>query len=108
MRTIAAAIAGSLLGIIIKPQADQANTIGITILVGIIFYYYHTLLPRKAERYPKIKRKNYKQMEFRFYFHAINIYGNIYRTNQHTVLKCMANQLVALLPQVFHELFDRV
>ena len=58
MRTIAAAIAGSLLGIIIKPQADQANTIGITILVGIIFYYLsHIIAKRMAGEISKDKKK---------------------------------------------------
>ena len=33
-----AAIAGSILGAIVKPNSDQSNTIGLTILVGIIFY----------------------------------------------------------------------
>lgn len=58
MRIIAAAIAGSLLGIIIKPQADQANTIGITILVGIIFYYIsHIIAKNMAGEIPKDKKK---------------------------------------------------
>lgn len=58
MRTIAAAIAGSLLGIIIKPQSDQANTIGITILVGIIFYYIsHIIAKKMAEEISKDKKK---------------------------------------------------
>jgi len=33
-----AAIAGSILGLIIKPYSVQSNTLGLTILVGIIFY----------------------------------------------------------------------
>ncbi len=58
MRTIAAAIAGSLLGMIIKPQADQANTIGITILVGIIFYYMsHIIAKKMAVGISKDKKK---------------------------------------------------
>ncbi len=58
MRTIAAAIAGSLLGMIIKPQADQANTIGITILVGIIFYYIsHIIAKKMAVDISKDKKK---------------------------------------------------
>jgi len=58
MRTVFAAVAGSLLGIIIKPQADQANTIGITILVGIIFYYIsHIIAKKMAMETSKDKKK---------------------------------------------------
>jgi hypothetical protein len=50
MRTIVAAIAGSLLGIILKPRADQANTIGITILIAIIFYIISYFIAKKMAK----------------------------------------------------------
>ncbi len=50
MRTIVAAIAGSLLGIILKPRADQTNTIGITILIAIIFYLISYFVAKKMAK----------------------------------------------------------
>jgi len=53
-----AAIAGSILGIIVKPHADQSNTIGITMVVGIIFYIISYIIAKKvAGQIPKDKKK---------------------------------------------------
>lgn len=53
-----AVIAGSLLGIIIKPNSDQSNTIGLTILIGIIFYSISQFIAtRMAGDIPKEKKK---------------------------------------------------
>lgn len=38
MRIITAVIAGIILGFIFQPGAEQSSTVGITILIGIIFY----------------------------------------------------------------------
>ena len=46
-RTIMAAIAGSILGLIIKPYSVQSNTLGLTILVGIIFYIVSYIIAKK-------------------------------------------------------------
>ena len=58
LRVVMAAVAGSILGVIIKPNSDQSNTIGLTILVGIIFYSVsHIIASRMAGNLPKEKKK---------------------------------------------------
>lgn len=58
LRTILAAIAGSILGIIVKPHAEQSNTIGITMVVGIIFYIISYIIAKKlVGEIPKDKKK---------------------------------------------------
>jgi hypothetical protein len=58
LRVIIAAIAGSILGIIIKPNSDQSNTIGLTILIGIISYAISQIIAtRIATGVPKDKKK---------------------------------------------------
>ena len=58
MRTILAAIAGSILGIIIKPDSVQSSTLGVTILVGIIFYIISYIIAKKmVGQIPKDKRR---------------------------------------------------
>ncbi len=52
-----AAIAGSILGTIVQPKAEQSNTIGITILIGIIFYVISYFIAKKmASDMPPIKQ----------------------------------------------------
>ena len=59
LRTIMAAIAGSILGLIIKPNSVQSNTLRLTILVGIIFYIVSYIIAKKiAGMFQKIKRIN--------------------------------------------------
>jgi membrane protein insertase Oxa1/YidC/SpoIIIJ len=58
LRVVMAAIAGSILGAIVKPNSDQSNTIGLTILVGIIFYAVSQIIAtRMAGDLPKEKKK---------------------------------------------------
>jgi membrane protein insertase Oxa1/YidC/SpoIIIJ len=58
MRAIVAVFAGSLLGAILKPHADQGNTIGITILIAIIFYIISYVIAKNmAKDVTKEKRK---------------------------------------------------
>ena len=59
LRVVMAAIAGSILGVVVKPNSDQSNTIGLTILVGIIFYSAsHIIASRMAgNNLPKDKKK---------------------------------------------------
>ena len=78
LRVVMAAIAGSILGAIVKPNSDQSNTIGLTILVGIIFYSVsHIIASRMAGDLPK--EKNNYNSNFWFYFHVTYVYGiNIY------------------------------
>jgi len=58
LRVVIAAIAGSILGIIVKPNSDQSNTIGLTILIGIIFYAISQIIAtRMAKIVPKEKKK---------------------------------------------------
>ena len=73
-----AAIAGSILGAIVKPNSDQSNTIGLTILIGIIFYSISQIIAtRMAGDLPK--EKNNHNSNFWLYFHVIYIYGvNLY------------------------------
>jgi predicted PurR-regulated permease PerM len=88
LRTILAAIAGSLLGIIIKPHADQANTIGITILIGIIFYYIsYYIAKRMTKEIPKDKKKKIATNGvFAFIFMLLAFMVIIFTAlNQHTI-----------------------
>ncbi len=58
LRIVFAIIAGSILGVIVKPNSDQSNTIGITILIGIIFYAVSQIIAtRMAKDVPKDKKK---------------------------------------------------
>ncbi|MDQ2684567.1 MAG: hypothetical protein M3Y25_01850 [Thermoproteota archaeon] len=58
LRVILAAIAGSILGVIVKPNSDHSNTIGLTILIGIIFYAISQIIAsRIAKGVPKDKKK---------------------------------------------------
>jgi zinc transporter ZupT len=58
LRIFFAIIAGSILGIIVKPNSDQSNTIGLTILIGIIFYAISQIIAtRIAKNVPKDKKK---------------------------------------------------
>lgn len=58
MRTILAAIAGSILGIIIKPDSVQSSTLGVTILVGVIFYIISYIIAKNmVGEIPKDKRR---------------------------------------------------
>jgi membrane protein insertase Oxa1/YidC/SpoIIIJ len=58
LRVVMAAIAGSILGAIVKPNSDQSNTIGLTILIGIIFYFISQIIAsRMAGPLPKEKKK---------------------------------------------------
>lgn len=53
-----AIIAGSILGVVVKPNSDQSNTIGLTILIGIIFYAISQIIAtRMAKDVPKDKKK---------------------------------------------------
>ena len=53
-----AAIAGSIVGAIVKPNSDHTNTIGLTILIGIIFYAISQILAsRLSKGIPKDKKK---------------------------------------------------
>ena len=77
LRVILAAIAGSILGVIVKPNSDHSNTIGLTILIGIIFYAISQIIAsRIAKGVPKDKKKkgNY-DCNIWIYFHAIYLYG---------------------------------
>jgi len=58
LRIVFAIIAGSILGVIVKPNSDQSNTIGLTILIGIIFYAISQIIAtRMAKDVPKDKKK---------------------------------------------------
>ena len=58
LRVVIAAIAGLILGIIVKPNSDHSNTIGLTILIGIIFYAISQIIAtRIAKNVPKDKKK---------------------------------------------------
>lgn len=57
IRSILAAIAGCILGIIIKPHTLQSNAIGNTIVIGIVFYIISYIVAKKiAGNVPKDKR----------------------------------------------------
>jgi protein-S-isoprenylcysteine O-methyltransferase Ste14 len=88
LRTILAAIAGSILGIIIKPHAVQSNTIGITIVVGIIFYIVSYIIAKKlAGNIPKDKkRKLITNGIFAFIFMLLTFMVIIFTViNQHNI-----------------------
>lgn len=58
LRIVFAIIAGSILGVVVKPNSDQSNTIGLTILIGIIFYATSQIIAtRMAKDVPKDKKK---------------------------------------------------
>jgi protein-S-isoprenylcysteine O-methyltransferase Ste14 len=88
LRTILAAIAGSILGIIIKPHAVQSNTIGITIVVGIIFYIVSYIIAKElAGNIPKDKkRKLITNGIFAFIFMLLTFMVMIFTViNQHNI-----------------------
>jgi protein-S-isoprenylcysteine O-methyltransferase Ste14 len=88
LRTILAAIAGSIVGIIIKPHAVQSNTIGITIVVGIIFYIASYIIAKKlAGNIPKDKkRKLITNGIFAFIFMLLTFMVMIFTViNQHNI-----------------------
>lgn len=58
LRVVIAAIAGAIVGAIVKPNSDHTNTIGLTILIGIIFYAISQILAsRMSKGIPKDKKK---------------------------------------------------
>jgi protein-S-isoprenylcysteine O-methyltransferase Ste14 len=88
LRTILAAIAGSILGIIIKPHAVQSNTIGITIVVGIIFYIVSYIIAKElVGNIPKDKkRKLITNGIFAFIFMLLTFMVIIFTViNQHNI-----------------------
>ena len=88
LRTILAAIAGSILGIIIKPHAVQSNTIGITIVVGIIFYIVSYIIAKNlVGNIPKDKkRKLITNGIFAFIFMLLTFMVIIFTViNQHNI-----------------------
>jgi protein-S-isoprenylcysteine O-methyltransferase Ste14 len=88
LRTILAAIAGSILGIIIKPHAVQSNTIGITIVVGIIFYIISYIIAKElVGNIPKDKkRKLITNGIFAFIFMLLTFMVIIFTViNQHNI-----------------------
>jgi MFS family permease len=55
---VIAAIAGAIVGVIVKPNSDHTNTIGLTIFIGIIFYAISQILAsRMSKGIPKEKKK---------------------------------------------------
>jgi membrane protein insertase Oxa1/YidC/SpoIIIJ len=88
IRTILAAIAGTILGIIIKPASVQSNTIGLTILIGIIFYIISYIIATKiAGNVPKDKKnKLITNGIFAFIFMMLTFMVIIYTAiNQHII-----------------------
>jgi protein-S-isoprenylcysteine O-methyltransferase Ste14 len=88
LRTILAAIAGSILGIIIKPHAVQSNTIGIIIVVGIIFYIVSYIIAKElVGNIPKDKkRKLITNGIFAFIFMLLTFMVLIFTViNQHSI-----------------------
>ena len=88
LRVVMAAVAGSILGVIIKPNSDQSNTIGLTILVGIIFYSVsHIIASRMAGNLPKEKKKKIITIAiFGFIFMLLTFMVLIYTLlNQHII-----------------------
>jgi protein-S-isoprenylcysteine O-methyltransferase Ste14 len=88
LRTILAAIAGSILGIIVKPHAEQSSTIGITIVVGIIFYIVSYIIAKKiAGQVPKDKKnKLITNGIFAFIFMLLTFMVLIFTViNQHNI-----------------------
>jgi len=88
LRTIMAAIAGSILGLIIKPYSVQSNTLGLTILVGIIFYIVSYIIAKKISGdVPKDKKnKLITNGIFAFIFMLLTFMVIIYTAiNQHII-----------------------
>jgi protein-S-isoprenylcysteine O-methyltransferase Ste14 len=88
LRTIVAAIAGSILGIMTKPDSVQSNTIGVTILVGVIFYIIsYIIAKRMVGDIPKDKkRKLITNGIFAYIFMLLTFMVIIYTAiNQHVV-----------------------
>jgi hypothetical protein len=88
LRTIVAAIAGSILGIMIKPDSEQSNTIGVTILVGVIFYIISYIIAKKmVGDIPKDKkRKLITNAMFAYIFMLLTFMVITYTAiNQHVV-----------------------
>ena len=83
-----AAIAGSILGLIIKPYSVQSNTLGLTILVGIIFYIVSYIIAKKITgNVPKDKKnKLITNGIFAFIFMLLTFMVIIYTAiNQHII-----------------------
>lgn len=58
LRVVLAAIAGAIVGVIVKPNSDHTNTIGLIILIGIVFYAISQILAsRMSKGIPKDKKK---------------------------------------------------
>jgi membrane protein insertase Oxa1/YidC/SpoIIIJ len=88
LRTILAAIAGSILGIIVKPDSVQSNTLGVTILVGVVFYIISYIIAKKmVGEIPKDKnRKLITNGIFAYMFMLLTFMVLIYTAiNQHIV-----------------------
>ena len=88
LRTITAAIAGSILGLMIKPNSLQSNTFGLTILVGMIFYIMSYIIAKKiAGDVPKDKKnKLITNGIFAFIFMMLTFMVIIYTAiNQHII-----------------------
>ncbi len=57
LRLVIAAIAGSILGVIIQPKAGQSSIVEIIILLGIVFYgISYIIAKRLASGIPSIKQ----------------------------------------------------
>ncbi len=57
LRLVIAAIAGSILGVIIQPKAGQSSVIEIVILLGIVFYgVSYVIAKRLVSGIPSIKQ----------------------------------------------------
>ncbi|MGN6346762.1 MAG: hypothetical protein ACTHME_03575 [Candidatus Nitrosocosmicus sp.] len=88
IRAILAAIAGSILGIIIKPHTIQSNAIGNTIVIGIVFYIISYIIAKKiAGNLPKDKKsKLITNGIFAFIFMLLTFMVMIYTAiNQHII-----------------------
>lgn len=88
MRIILAAIAGSILGIIIKPNSDQSNTISLVILVGLIVYVISHIVAKKIGKdIPKEKKGKIVTIAiFAYIFMLFTFMVMIYTVlNQHIV-----------------------
>lgn len=88
LRAILAAIAGAILGIMIKPHTLQSNAIGNTIVIGIVFYIISYIIAKKiAGNMPKDKRgKLITNGIFAFIFMLLTFMVMVYTAlNQHTI-----------------------
>jgi hypothetical protein len=88
IRAILAAIAGSILGIIIKPYTLQSNAIGNTLVIGIVFYIISYIIAKKiAGNLPKDKKsKLITNGIFAFIFMLLTFMVMIYTAiNQHII-----------------------